>query len=131
MKKKELIDYWLESAKMDYITMDKLFNMEEYPWSLFIGQLVIEKVLKALYTQNIDNNVPKIHDLSRLALLAHIELSKADLDALDIVSSFNMNTRYPDIKLSFYKICTKEYTTKNIEIIRDLYACLLSLIKAN
>lgn len=111
--------------------MDKLFNMEEYPWSLFIGQLVIEKVLKALYTQNIDNNVPKIHDLSRLALLAHIELSKADLDALDIVSSFNMNTRYPDIKLSFYKICTKEYTTTNIDIIRGLYACLLSLIKAN
>jgi HEPN domain-containing protein len=131
MEKIELIRYWLDSAGMDYRTMEKLYQTEEYPWSLFIGQLVIEKTLKAVYTQNVDNDVPRIHDLSRLAISAKIELSQSDLDNLDVLSSFNMNTRYPDAKLSFYQTCTQEYTTVYIGIIKDIYKWLLSLVKTN
>lgn len=131
MEKIELVKYWLESAKMDFGTMEKLYQMEEYPWALFIGQLVIEKLLKALYTQNVDKDVPRIHDLSRLAISAKVDLSPSDLDNLDIISSFNMNTRYPDAKLTFYQVCTKEYTTKYIGIIKDFNTWLLSLIKTN
>jgi len=131
MEKKDLINYWLESAKMDYATMEKLYQMEEYPWSLFLGQLVLEKALKAIYSQNIDSNAPRIHDLSRLAIAAKIEVPQKDKDNLDVISMFNLNTRYPDAKLSFYRKCTKEYTTKYIDIIKGLYQWLTSLVEQN
>ncbi|MDD3143653.1 MAG: HEPN domain-containing protein [Candidatus Cloacimonetes bacterium] len=48
MEPRELIHYWLESAGRDMETMEKLYKMEEYPWALFLGQLVLEKTLKAV-----------------------------------------------------------------------------------
>ena len=121
--------YWLESAKRDSVTMDKLFRMEEYTWSLFMGQLVLEKVIKALYTQNVDQNAPRIHDLARLALLAKVEVPDEELDNLDTISTFNVNTRYPDEKLSFYQTCTAEYASRYLGIIRRLYQWMLSLVR--
>lgn len=103
MERNELIQYWLQSATKDLQTMQKLFSMEEYSWSLFLGQLVLEKTLKALFTQNVGTEVPRIHDLGRLAKLSQIEVSPEDLDYFDTISTFNLNTRYPDIKLSFYR----------------------------
>lgn len=131
MEKNELIRYWLESAQKDLETMEKLYQMDELPWSLFLGQLVLEKTLKAIYTQNVGQDSPRIHDLSRLALLAGLELSKDRIDQLDIISSFNLNTRYPDIKLAFYKQCTDEFTTNYLGLIRDYYQWLLSIIETN
>ena len=131
MEKNELIRYWLESAQKDFITMEKLYQMDELPWSLFLGQLVLEKTLKAIYTQNVGHDSPRIHDLSRLALLVGLELTEDKIDQLDIISSFNLNTRYPDIKLGFYKQCTAEFTTHYLQIIRDYYQWLLSIIETN
>lgn len=131
MEKKELIRYWLESASSDYATMEKLYQMEEFAWSLFLGQLVLEKTLKAPYTKNVGHDAPRIHDLSRLASLAKQSLTQDQIDQLDIISSFNLNTRYPDVKLSFYKKCTKEFTTNYLDIIRGYYQWLLSIIEPN
>lgn len=129
MERMELIQYWLESADKDSMTMEKLYAMEEYPWALFLGQLVLEKTLKAIYTQNVDFEVPRIHDLVRLAVLAQIEVPQAEIESMDIISSFNLNTRYPDFKLSFHNQCTKEFTAQYMGIIRSLHQWLQSLIK--
>jgi len=43
------------------------------------------------------------------------------MDILDTISTFNINARYDDYKLAFYKKCDLEYTKKwikNIKIIR-------------
>jgi hypothetical protein len=47
--------------------MIHLYEKKHYTWSLFIGHLVIEKLLKALYTQKFSNNPPYTHDLYRLS----------------------------------------------------------------
>ncbi len=129
MNRKDITRYWLESAGMDLVTMEKLLALDEYTWSLFMGQLVLEKVLKALYAQNVDQNVPRIHDLARLAILAKIEVPEHELDHLDTISTFNMNARYPDVKLSFHRTCTPEYATDYVTIIKRLYLWMLSLTK--
>lgn len=41
-----------------------------------MGHLVIEKLLKAIYINNVGNNAPRIHDLLRLAQKSNIELSE-------------------------------------------------------
>ncbi|MCK4798708.1 MAG: HEPN domain-containing protein [Spirochaetes bacterium] len=119
MTKDELIEYWLKTSNKDYITMEHLFQTDDYSWSLFIGHLVIEKLLKAYYVKNIDKNVPLIHDLLRLAKKSNLSLSEEHEDFLDTVTSFNIRVRYDDYKLEFYNKCTKDFTTNFIKKIKD------------
>jgi hypothetical protein len=46
MDKVELIIYWKETSDKDYDTMRHLFNTGDFHWSLFVGHIVIEKLLK-------------------------------------------------------------------------------------
>ena len=46
-----LMNYWITSSDRDYESMIKNYEIKQYTWSLFIGHLTIEKLLKALYTK--------------------------------------------------------------------------------
>lgn len=52
MKKEELINFWFESAENDLDTMRLLYKNKKNTWSLFIGHLVVEKLLKGLIIRN-------------------------------------------------------------------------------
>ena len=114
MTRDELINFWETSSDEDFKTMENLFNSKDYHWALFIGHLVIEKLLKAVYVKNVSNTPAFIHDLSRLAEQAKLTLTEEQKDFLDLVTTYNIKARYPDYKKKFYMKCTKEYTTKNI-----------------
>jgi HEPN domain-containing protein len=45
MERDILTNYWVETANRDYKTMLNLYASKDYHWSLFIGHLVIEKLL--------------------------------------------------------------------------------------
>ncbi|OPJ60560.1 HEPN domain-containing protein [Clostridium oryzae] len=128
MDKQELINYWIETSNEDFNTMLHLFESNDYHWSLFMGHLVIEKLLKAVYILNVNSNVPKIHDLLRLAEKANLTLTDEIQDQLDTITTFNISARYPDYKKSFYKKCTYEFTSLNIEKIKELRQWILSLL---
>lgn len=44
MNKKASVQYWLESAKDDWIAANHLFEKGDYSYSLFFGHLTIEKI---------------------------------------------------------------------------------------
>ena len=119
MDKESLIKYWLESSDRDYRTMQHLFEKKDYCWSLFIGHLIIEKLLKAYYVKHIDNQPPFIHNLVRLAEKSLLELNENQKDFLVTVTTFNLRARYADYKLDFYRMCTKEFTEKWINEIKE------------
>jgi len=119
MNKEELISYWIESSDNDFRTMNHLFEKKDYTWALFVGHLIIEKLLKAYYVKNVDNTPPFIHNLLKLAEKSKIELSEEQKDILDTVSTFNLRSRYEDYKLEFYKMCSKRFTTKWIKKITE------------
>ena len=54
--KDELINYWLKSAESDIKVAEHLFEKGDYHYCLFLGHLVLEKALKALYVKNVDIN---------------------------------------------------------------------------
>lgn len=112
MDKTDLIKYWIDSSDKDFLTMNHLFQKKDYHWSLFIGHLVIEKLLKAHYVKNVDNNPPYIHNLLRLAEKSNLQLSEDQKGFLVTVTTFNISTRYDDYKMDFYKTCTKKFTKK-------------------
>ena len=68
MKKEEYIEYWLKSSRKDYNTMMNLLDSKDYHWALFMGHIVIEKIIKAIFIQNNEENIPpRIHNLLLLS----------------------------------------------------------------
>lgn len=67
-----------------------------------------------------ETEVPRIHDLYKLAIKSNLDLSDEQKDSLQYITLFNIETRYEDYKKDFYKKCTKEFAEKNIEKIKEL-----------
>ena len=129
MKKQEYIKYWIQQSDKDYKSMINIKEKGENSWALFIGHLCIEKLIKALYIQNNDeNNVPRIHNLPRLAELAKISIDESLFEKLAVITLFNIEARYPDYKNKFYNLCTDEYTDNKILEIEEVIKCLKSQI---
>ncbi len=118
--KEKLIAYWIEGSDRDYKTMTDLYDTGNYHWALFIGHLVIEKLLKALYVKEKSGFPPQIHDLRRLAEKIGITIAEENKIKLDTITRFNINARYDDYKSAFYNLCTKSFTSRWIVNIEEL-----------
>lgn len=114
------IQYWIKSSDKDFETMLHLFETKDYHWSLFIGHIVIEKLLKACILKTTSNHAPFTHDLSRLAAISKMEISIEHQDWLDAITTFNLNARYDSYKQDFYLKCTPEFTLTWIDRIKIL-----------
>ena len=129
MKKDELIKYWIESSELDFRAMNNLYSTKDFVWALFLGHLVIEKLLKALTVKDNLESIPKIHDLNKLSKATGIEVDELLKDSFDIISSFNIEARYPDYKKEFYKKCNNEFTTEQILKIKAIRLMLLKQLQ--
>jgi HEPN domain-containing protein len=130
MTKDEHINYWRESARHDLESADVIFESARFDWSLFVGHIALEKILKAIFVDKHDNDIPpKIHNLVRLAELSQIQLDEAQRLLLDKINDFNIQTRYPDYKMELYKRCNAEYTKEYLDKIKEIYSWLESLLK--
>lgn len=118
----KLIKYWIDTSDSDFETMIELYKSKRFSWSLFLGHLVIEKLLKAYFVKVKNIHPPFIHNLLRLAEKADMKLKNEQKIILASLTTFNINARYDDYKQSFYKKCTPDYTKiwiKNIKICRE------------
>lgn len=117
----KIVNHWITTSDDDFNTMEMLFISKSYGWSLFLGHISTEKLLKALYVKKFNEHAPFTHNLYRLAELIGLELSDEHADWLDEITSFNLNARYDDYKKEFYNLCTPQYTEtwiKKIKVLR-------------
>ena len=121
----KLVNYWLKTAKEDLKVVDHLFEKEDYSWALFIGHLVLEKVLKGYYVKEVGKQVPYSHSLRYLAQQLSLELNDEQKELLRTVTRFNIEVRYPSEKSDFYKLCTKDYTQGYLNRIKEFYQWIL------
>jgi HEPN domain-containing protein len=115
-----IISHWVTTSDADFETMETLYKAKSYNWSLFVGHISIEKLLKALYVKLFEKHAPPIHNLYRLAELCRMKVTEEYSDWLDTITSFNINTRYGDFKGEFYRLCTREYAGLWMERIKEL-----------
>jgi len=122
MNNVDLMKYWVESSDSDFETMEVLYKNKKNTWCLFLGHLVIEKLLKAIYAKNNPENPisPKIHNLILLSQKAKIEVPQEIRKRIQVINTFNISARYDDYKKSFSQKCTNEYTTEQIENIKEV-----------
>lgn len=116
----KIVNHWIETSDEDFQTMLKLFEGKSYNWSLFLGHISVEKLLKAYYVKKFHKHAPFTHNLYRLSELCELQLSEESSDWLDKITSFNLNARYDDYKREFYLICNEEFTKEWVEKIKTL-----------
>jgi len=125
---KEQIEYWVSTAEHDLPVAESLFEKGHYVWCLFIGHLILEKIIKAHFVKDTKQTPPKIHDLVKLASRTKLNLSQDQLEFLLRVNNFNLENRYPDYKQNLYKTLTKNYSEENFNKIKEIYFWLKSML---
>jgi HEPN domain-containing protein len=124
LHKSKIKSYWISEAEEALVVANHLVEKEDYSYALFFGHLAIEKILKALYVDRKKEHAPPIHNLPRLARLAGVSLSEEKKERLLLITSFNIEARYPDLKRSFRKKCTREFTNEQMQSIREIFQWL-------
>lgn len=114
----KFLKFWSDSSDEDYETMLALFESKRYSRASFVGHLMIEKLLKALFVQVNHDYPPFIHNLLLLAEKCKLDLNDEQKIFFITVTAFNINARYDDYKMSFQKKCTPEFTSIWIEKIK-------------
>lgn len=130
MNNMDLMNFWIESSNEDYNVMNVLYANKKNSYCLFFGHLMIEKLLKALYAKNNKGapHAPRSHDLLYLAEKMKLDLTERQEDLLDIITKFNINSRYDDYKKEFYNKCTDDYTSEQIKNIEEVRIWLKNLL---
>jgi HEPN domain-containing protein len=107
-RQKEVMLFWLDSARRDRETASSLLASQHYDWSLFVFHLAIEKILKALIIQK-EITPPFTHKLLQLVEIAELNITEEQTDWLTEITEFNIEARYPDAKQEFYTKATADF----------------------
>jgi len=126
MTRDELIAFWCSEAERDFEVMQALFEKSYHTWALFVGHLVLEKFLKALYVVKVGPEAPRSHHLLKLARDCGMQPTPRQEEALLEITTFNLRGRYPDFKLSFHRKATRTFTQKHLDTIVELKQWIMS-----
>jgi HEPN domain-containing protein len=130
MTKEQHVEYWVNTAEEDWITVDIMFNTKRYLHCLFWTHLTLEKLAKAHWVKNHQENIPpRVHSIVWLLVQSDIDLGEETMDFLEGFNKFQLSGRYPDYTNRIYKICTKEYTYDHLEKVKEVRKCLLEMLQ--
>jgi AbiV family abortive infection protein len=118
--KQEVIKYWLTGSKEDFDSAEILYKNKKYHHALFFCHLSIEKMLKAIIVKSTKTAPPLTHDLVRLAERAGVPLNELQKNKLAEITTFNIEARYDDYKLSFRKKAKKQFTLKYLDKTKEI-----------
>jgi len=128
--RQQQVDYWLNSAIHDLETAESLYKAGKYDWCLFLGHLVLEKALKAIYAREHEDELPpRMHNLVHLIRDTSIPADEEMILWLDRVTDFHLEARYPDYKNEFFKQCTPEFADSQLSKIKEFFSWIKSHLK--
>lgn len=128
MDREGIIEYWISEAKESQRVARHLFEKKDYSYALFFGHLAVEKLIKAIYVKERDENVPRSHNLPRLAKAANLPVPEEILADLIRITAFNLEARYPDYKKQFRRKCNRSFTEIELDKIDEVFNWLQSML---
>lgn len=116
LTKEEHTAYWVKTANNDWKVVKQLFDCKSYTHALFWAHLVLEKLLKAHWVKDNNENIPpKVHNLLRIAEQTNLEFTDIDKTFLTEMNQFQLEGRYPDYLFDLHK----KYKSRLTKIIID------------
>ncbi len=113
---------WLKQADYDFDTARFMCAGGRYFYAVFMCHLAVEKALKGLYQQKLQEAPPKTHNL--IYLLKCLGL-KPDRDRSEVVAGLNeasITTRYPDDIDSLQSSYSQEIATRILSQTKEILA---------
>ena len=127
MDKREHITYWKDASAKDWNAVSSLFTSGNYVHALFFAHLTIEKLSKAVWVKDNEENIPpRVHNILKVLQQTNMNLSPEQSEFIVRLNSFQLEGRYPDYTGKIFKLCTKEYTAEILKSVNDLRLCLLN-----
>ena len=118
------IQYWIDISKYDLDTAQSLLEAKRYLYVLFMCQQSLEKMFKAIVTLKTKEFPPRIHNLVRLAELAGFDNKDIDVEFLDKLSFYYIETRYPEEHIKLHKQVSKKLAGEYYRITKRIYKWL-------
>ena len=114
--------YWIEMSDYDLETAEAMIATGRYLYVGFMCHQTIEKILKARWSNRLEEPPLKIHSLSRLAERTGLdnELPEERMGFIDRLEPLNIEARYPSYKERLMKSLTKEYCKWLLAQTKDL-----------
>lgn len=111
------VTYWIEMSDYDFDTAKAMFETKRYLYVAFMCHQTIEKILKAYWSNTLEEPPLKIHSLSRLAEKSRLDkdMSEEQTDFIDELEPLNIEARYPSYKERLIKSLTDERCKDLIE----------------
>lgn len=92
----EDIQPWLRFAESDMVSAETLHRAGQELNTIFHLQQAVEKTLNALLIKRTASFPPRIHDLLKLADLCGISLEEKQVQLLENLNEFYIESRYPE-----------------------------------
>jgi HEPN domain-containing protein len=131
MTTEEKFNYWFEYAQNDLETAEAMFKTGRWTYVWFTCQQALEKLVKGLYLFYVDDNIPKLHDISAVFGKYSDKLKekiKEDyLSFFDSLSNFYLRSRYPDYAKVLLSQTTEESSKSVLEKAKEVYRWLLTM----
>ncbi len=87
---------WLKQADYDFETAKFMYGGKRYFYAVFMCHLAVEKILKGLYQQKLEEIPPKTHNLIYLLDKIGIIPDENIGQAIAKLNEANITTRYPE-----------------------------------
>lgn len=111
------VTYWIEMSDYDFDTAKAMLETKRYLYVAFMCHQTIEKILKAYWSNVLEEPPLKIHGLSRLAEKSGLDkdMSEEQTDFIDELEPLNIEARYPSYKDRLMKSLTSDRCKELIE----------------
>ncbi|MDY7035681.1 MAG: HEPN domain-containing protein [Thermodesulfobacteriota bacterium] len=129
MDKQEKIQYWIDISDYDLETARAMLSSKRYLYVVFMCQQAMEKIIKALYINQFDQEPPRSHNLAFIFKKIKIPASEDTLKFFNILSAHYIENRYPEYKK---KLSTSLNTNKAEDYLsktEEVYKWIKSLLK--
>lgn len=114
--------YWIELSDYDLETADAMLQTKRYLYVGFMCHQSIEKLIKAVLSQNSGEIPPKVHNLIRLAESAKLleQMNAEQKKTIFLLNPLNIESRYPSYKDTLLKQLTAEKCSEIIKQTKEL-----------
>ncbi|MHB9027201.1 MAG: HEPN domain-containing protein [Candidatus Latescibacterota bacterium] len=120
---------WIDQAKYDLDAAQVMLNACRYIYVFFLCQQAVEKALKARIVGLTGELPPRIHNLIKLAEIAEVELNFEQTRLYKELSTYYIQTRYPEEIRAMGSILTREFTTEYFQKTEETLQWLFSMLE--
>jgi len=129
MTRAEKVEHWLDIARYDLQTATAMFNSRRYLYTVFMCEQAMEKLLKAAYIAQVNENHPWGHDLDEIAGKLPLQFSPEHLQLFHRLTAFYIKGRYPSYKQKLSKLINRQEAQEVLTLSKRTFRWLSSQFK--